>query len=131
MSISIGGSLINTIIWWLEEKLFSDLNLGFERGVDYFIAVFVFGFVLSFLLSFPGIFIIYLIEEWKKIQFTIWLHLAIFVLHIVAIFLFFDLNSYTLSSFLGYELTGVIVYYFVVYKRKFNNINDSELIDLD
>ena len=88
LSIATGGSLINTALWWLDELVLTVPNTDFDRSIEHYIGVFIIGFILSFLISFPSLFFIYLVEEWKKAPFTIWLHVSIFVFHVLAVFIF-------------------------------------------
>jgi hypothetical protein len=131
LTIAIGGSLINTFIWWLDEMILNTPNSGFNHGPDYYFFVFVMSFILSSLSSFPSILIIYLIEGWKKHPFTIWLHLAIFAIHLVGIFLFSGLDEDALFGFIGYEFIGIVAYYFWVYKQFYLVKSNNELIDRD
>ena len=128
LSIATVGSLINTVLWWLDELVLTVPNTDFDHGVEHYIGVFFIGFILSFLISFPSLFFIYLVEEWKKAPFTIWLHVVIFAIHVLALFLFIGLDGYSYFSLLGYVIVGVIVYYFTVFKNKTKSSN-TELID--
>jgi hypothetical protein len=129
LSIAIGGSVVNTFLWWMEEMVFSTPNPGFNRGFEYFIFVFIVGLILSTLLSFPSLFIIYLIEQWKKIPFTIWLHFSIFVVQFVGTFLFVGIELFGIIGLIGYEISGVVAYYFLVYKKVLEIKSNAELID--
>lgn len=131
LSIATGGSIINTVLWWLEELVLTVPNTDFDHGVEHYFGVFIIGFILSFLISLPSLFFIYLIEEWKKAPFTIWLHFAIFTIHILAVYLYVGLFRYSFLALLGYVLVGVIAYYFAVFKNKTKSSNNDELIDLD
>jgi hypothetical protein len=128
LTITFGGSLINTFYWWLDEMVFNKPNPGFNYGPNFFIGVFVIGCIASSLCSFPSILLIYLIEGWKKIPFTIWLHVAFFVIHLVAIYLFDALDEDVLAGFIGYEIAGIVGYYVFVH-RKQNITKDQELLD--
>ena len=129
LSIAIGGSLVNTFLWWMEEMVLSTPNPGFNRGFDFFIFTFFIGFILSSLLSFPSIFIFYLIEQWKKIPFTIWLHFSIFVIHFVGTIFFIGFELFSIIGLIGYEIIGVLAYYFLVYKKVVEIKSNAELID--
>lgn len=126
--ITFGGSLINTFYWWLDEMIFNTPDPNFNYGPDYFIGVFVIGFIASSLCSFPSIFIIYLIEVWKKIPFTIWLHAVILAINIVGIYLFTGLDKSAVIGFLGYEFAGIVGYFYFVYSKQ-NKLKDHELLD--
>jgi hypothetical protein len=128
LTVIFGGSLINTFYWWLDEMIFSTPDQNYNYGPDYYIGVFVIGFIASSLCSFPSIFIIYLIEVWKKIPFTIWLHAVILAINIVGIYLFPGFDEDALIGFLGYEFVGIIGYYVFVY-RKQKQVEDHELLD--
>jgi hypothetical protein len=129
LSIAIGGSIVNTFLWWMEEMVFSTPDPRFNLGFDYFIFVFIAGFIGSALFSFPSLFIIYLIEQWKKIPFTIWLHFSIFVVHFVGTFFFIGLELFGIIGLIGYEIIGVVAYYFLVYKKVMEIKSNTELID--
>jgi hypothetical protein len=126
--IVFGGSLVNTFIWWLNECVFSISDPNFNRGLDYFTAVFIIGFIQSALCSLPSICIIYLIEVWKNIPFTIWLHVVLFGVHLVVIYLFAGFDKDAIVGFLGYEFIGIIAYYFLIFKKDTTPRNE-ELID--
>lgn len=126
--ITFGGSLINTFYWWLDEMILNTPNPGFNYGPDFFIFVFVIGFIASSLCSFPSIFIIYLIEVWKKIPFTIWLHAVILAINIVGIYLFMGLDKSAVIGFLGFQIAGIIGYFYFVYSKQ-NKHKDHELLD--
>jgi hypothetical protein len=108
--------------------VFNVPNPGFNHDFGHFAFIFIIGFIFSSVCSFPSIFIIYLIEVWKKIPFTIWLHVAFFVIHLVSIYLFDALDEDVLAGFIGYEIAGIVGYYVFVH-RKQNITKDQELLD--
>ncbi len=130
--ISFVGSILNTLLWILDDVLMDNFEKDLPfTSPSFYMVVLIVSSVLSIICSYVVILILWIFETRKGNRFIPIIHILLFVLSIITLLLI-DLMKEGILPFLGcYYLPGVVGYYLFVHRSRKKGESEIELLDRD